>query len=428
MNPTSSAITSADALCIFRRALFLASCLDATLPPNDPTQEVRLIQVSGNNQGGQPGEILPEPLVVRLEDQFGRPVAGAEVTAEIIQGGAEFVPPPSFQAQTRSTFALPSQAGNGTIATALTDAQGEARFFLRLGFTDDLVVTQVSAFDQAVEFLIISGFESPEEIAIEADGSIVVADGFVQAVIRVDPVSGERSVVSACPLLRRGTFFSIVVEASGTLLTLNASNGIVRVNPHSGDCILISGTEFHIPGPGIGSGPSFQSVADMALEANGSLVVVDNGLDAVIRVDPVSGDRSIISARTRGIGPNFISPFDIVVEPTGQLVVADANLGALVRVDPASGNRTILAGCMDIECSIVRGESAGSCIFGDGLGFSPMAVESDGSLVVGGAAWVRVDAVTGDRTLISDSCIPPRRGSGPSVNGVVLRSKQTVPW
>src|SRR5262249_8083947 len=43
----------------------------------------RLIIVSGNNQVGQPGEILPEPLVVRLEDQFGNPLAGEPITGTI---------------------------------------------------------------------------------------------------------------------------------------------------------------------------------------------------------------------------------------------------------------------------------------------------------------------------------------------------------
>jgi hypothetical protein len=51
----------------------------------------RLIQVSGNNQVAAPGVILPEPLVVRLEDQFGHPLAAEAVTARVIQGQAEFL-------------------------------------------------------------------------------------------------------------------------------------------------------------------------------------------------------------------------------------------------------------------------------------------------------------------------------------------------
>ena len=53
----------------------------------------------------------------------------------------------------------------------------------------------------------------------------------------------------------------------------------------------------------IGSGPAFVSPRGIAVEADGSLVVVDLGLDAVVRVDPVSGDRTIISDASTGSGP-----------------------------------------------------------------------------------------------------------------------------
>ena len=53
----------------------------------------------------------------------------------------------------------------------------------------------------------------------------------------------------------------------------------------------------------IGSGPAFVSPFDIAVEADGSLVVVDFGLDALVRIDPVSGNRTIISDPGTGSGP-----------------------------------------------------------------------------------------------------------------------------
>ena len=44
------------------------------------------------------------------------------------------------------------------------------------------------------------------------------------------------------------------------------------------------------------------------VEIDGSLVVIDFGLEAVIRVDPVSGDRTIISDEGTGSGPGFVGP------------------------------------------------------------------------------------------------------------------------
>jgi Carboxypeptidase regulatory-like domain/Two component regulator propeller len=46
----------------------------------------RLIPVSGNNQSAEPGQALPEPLVVRLEDQFGNPIVGQLVRPRLSRG------------------------------------------------------------------------------------------------------------------------------------------------------------------------------------------------------------------------------------------------------------------------------------------------------------------------------------------------------
>ena len=50
-----------------------------------------------------------------------------------------------------------------------------------------------------------------------------------------------------------------------------------------------------------------------------------------------------MSDATIGRGPAFFAPIEIAVEPTGTLVVADTELGAVVRVDPLSGDRAIIS-------------------------------------------------------------------------------------
>lgn len=45
----------------------------------------------------------------------------------------------------------------------------------------------------------------------------------------------------------------------------------------------------------VGSGPAFKFPLDIAVEATGTLVVIDVDLRAVVRVDPVTGDRTAIS-------------------------------------------------------------------------------------------------------------------------------------
>nr|CBH38996.1 hypothetical protein containing NHL repeats [uncultured archaeon] len=135
-------------------------------------------------------------------------------------------------------------------------------------------------------------FKRPVGIAVEADGQLVVTDLVLDAVIRVDPVSGNRTVVSD-----------------------NST----------------------------GSGTCFKRPVGIAVEADGSLVVVDKDLKAVVRVDPVNGNRTIVSEASTDKGPIFKEPRGIAVESNGSLVVADRGLRAVVRVDPVSGNRTIVS-------------------------------------------------------------------------------------
>ena len=83
----------------------------------------QLIPVAGNNQSALPGQELPTPLVVRLEDQVGAPVVGQPLSATLLQGDAVFL----------------------SATSTVTDAQGEARFRLQAGQSDvDLVVEVVA--------------------------------------------------------------------------------------------------------------------------------------------------------------------------------------------------------------------------------------------------------------------------------------------
>jgi hypothetical protein len=115
--------------------------------------DIRQIEVSGNNQVAAPGETLLEPLVVRVENSFdNNPIPGVEVAATIIQGAAEFVTPVSTMAVARSLMLRQTQTGGGTTAVAVTDANGEARFLLRVLDSQDDIVTQVTIANQTIEF------------------------------------------------------------------------------------------------------------------------------------------------------------------------------------------------------------------------------------------------------------------------------------
>jgi DNA-binding beta-propeller fold protein YncE len=180
-----------------------------------------------------------------------------------------------------------------------------------------------------------------QDIAIESNGQLLVTNG--EAVLRVDPNTGDPILVSGSDSdigmlrgsgdpLNRAT--SIAVEPGGTFVVTDSGPKIVRVDPTSGDRHLLSGAER-------GQGKPFTRLGGMAVDRSGRVVVVD--AVQLIGVDATSGDRRVISGAERGDGPPFITPQDIAVEPSGTLLVIDIELAAILRVEPTTGNRTILS-------------------------------------------------------------------------------------
>ena len=174
---------------------------------------------------------------------------------------------------------------------------------------------------------------------------------------------------------------------------------ILRTDPAAGSLVEISRN-----GP---QGTLFERPFDLALEADGDIVVADMGTPCtpslprcaddgrIIRVDSVTGRQTLVAS-----GTPLVDPAGIAVAPDGSIYVAD-NLeadddGAVIRVDPGTGAKTLLTegGLLDLPFGIL--------------------VDQDGSLVVsnrvsaaGGCALapgrlVRVQLADGSQQLIAE--------------------------
>ena len=79
----------------------------------------------------------------------------------------------------------------------------------------------------------------------------------------------------------------------------------------------------------IGSGATSGNIIGIGLEPNGDIVVADADLDALFRVDPVTGAREIFSSRSVETGPDFHASFGIVVFMPESSSLALAKIGLL---------------------------------------------------------------------------------------------------
>ena len=252
----------------------------------------------------------------------------------------------------------------------------------------------------------------PRQMAVDADGTILIAlsDDWLPVIIRVSPSSGLLSIVSSggsdldstVPFIGDGgrfrAPFGLVREASGQILVGNQSVAVIhRVDPVSGDRSVVSGRTR-------GAGPPiFGPIQQFARESGGTLLItVPSTIDsagAIMRIDPVTGDRTMLSSASTGSGPTFGTPVGIALDLDGDIFVTDPVLSTIFRIDPVSGNRTVIS-------NSVTGE--GEMLFNPrGLAF-----DSEGFLYVADESLIlKVDVENGNRTVVSS----PSIGTGPAL-------------
>ena len=129
----------------------------------------------------------------------------------------------------------------------------------------------------------------------------------------------------------------------------------------------------------------------------GDILVADSEA-AVIRVDPKTGRHAIFAA-----GGSLVRPFGIATDANGNIYVSDTGALAIVQIDPKSAKQTVIP-------------------WGSGHG-APygIAVDSQGDLIVANAAVLtRVNPLTGEQNIISNSLFKAPIGVAIDANGTIF--------
>jgi hypothetical protein len=196
-------------------------------------------------------------------------------------------------------------------------------------------------------------FRHPYDIAVAADGSLLVADMGAYAtstdrtpdgrIIRVDPVSGQQSVVTqgehlvdpaGLALAPDGLIY--VVENVGT----SGSPGVVAVNPTTGaqSVVTQSGQLCYPFGIAVGADGALLVTSYGDFSDGTTIVNCQHDFGALIRIDPATKAQSILSRNAPEWGNLFRNPLGITVEPGGRILIVNQNGGtALIAVDPGTG-------------------------------------------------------------------------------------------
>jgi hypothetical protein len=215
-------------------------------------------------------------------------------------------------------------------------------------------------------------------------------------VIGVDAATGDATVI-ADPAVGAGPDFSRLES-----IALDATNNRVFVFDSPGAIFvvdLLTGDRTLVADASVGAGPDFAAgrIAAMVYDATlGRLIVVAPALvtdgDAVLAVNPVTGDRTVLSGSAVGTGPAFAfgGALSVAADFAGGRVFVAQN-STVLEVDLTSGNRTLLH----------TGPPYRSAIATD--------IANSRLLQVRGGALVAIDVLTGAVAILSDDTM----GTGP---------------
>ncbi len=307
---------------------------------------------------------------------------------------------------------------------------------LLLGTTTALADVLVSDIDTASVFLVNSttgnrttfsgagvgsgvDFQNPEGIAVQTNSQVLVVDTGLAAVVQVDPTTGNRTVFSGGATGSGQAFvtpFGAAIASNGSVYVSDAGDQagdgfIVKIDPATGNRTLISGL-------GVGSGDAFSEIRGIAT-TGGNVYVTDVANQAVYQIDPTTGARTIIYDATHGTGPALGAPLGITVDSQGNLLVADAGDQEVIKINPQTGVGSVVSG---------GGTGAGTAfalpsgVTVDSGGQIQVADSGDSSVPALPAVF-NVSPLTGDRSVLSDD----NHGTGPSFQNLDIGIAQDTP-
>lgn len=194
-------------------------------------------------------------------------------------------------------------------------------------------------------------FRRPRGVALEADGSLLVADEGNHAIRRVSP-QGEVTTVAGLAeqsgyadgsgsQARFSSPADVAVDAAGNAYVADSGNAVIRKLTHAGQVTTFAGQ----PGvSGTADGPPGLALLwfprGVAVDAAGHVFVVSD--TAIRRVSP-AGDVVTIGGRSRGVDDGagdfarFVEPLGIAASADGTVFVADRSAHAIRKGLPANG-------------------------------------------------------------------------------------------
>ncbi len=228
-----------------------------------------------------------------------------------------------------------------------------------------LFLSELLAFAQTI------GVKLSADDVICADSGDAVHGGFI---IRVDPKTGEQVVISSGVHLQMP--FEPVIDPTGQII-VSDSGRLIRVNPQTGAQTIVADQS---------RGPLGRPYG-IAINRDGNIIVAN--LEAIVQVDPVSGQVETLLA-----GDKSFHPLAVAIGDNGHLFVINlSSPRQIIRVNPHSGAQQVVT-----QAGFLKNPQA-LAVQGNDLYITDVAT-ADGTFGIGRV--IQVDAQRGTQRVVSE--------------------------
>ncbi len=202
-------------------------------------------------------------------------------------------------------------------------------------------------------------FNFPSGIAIDASGSIIVADrdnnrirsiSMEGTVTTIAGGSAVGSVDGSSTIARFSSPNDVAIDASGNIIVADTSNHRIRNISQSDVVTTLAGSETGFV-DGVSSTARFASPTGVAIDALGNIIVSDSSNHRIRSISTAGIVSTVVGAPTGSIIGGFMdgasstarfnTPFGIAVDSRGNIIIADSNNNRIRSIAPDTTVTTI---------------------------------------------------------------------------------------
>ncbi len=195
-----------------------------------------------------------------------------------------------------------------------------------------------------------SAFQGPAGVAVGTDGVIYIADTFANVIQKERPGELPTILTDASETgTRLNQPAAVALDADGDLYVAEAGNHVIRKVAPDGTVTTFAGSPGQVgSNDGTGAAARFNAPQGIAVESSGTVYVADTGNHTIREITPAGVVTTLAgqpgqSGNIDGIGAaaRFAMPMGLAIDTDGSLLVVNSGTSTIRRVTPAGAVTTV---------------------------------------------------------------------------------------